>query len=61
MKMVLPAEKVRLKDGVLPHLEKREWEIQTIERGFVMLKHRKYKFTLMVKEDAIEGESPNGE
>jgi len=61
MKLVIPAEKVRLKDGILPHLETREWEIQTIERGLVILKHRKYKFTLGVKEDYIEKDSPNGE
>ena len=61
MKLVIPAEKVRLKDGVLPHIETREWEIQTIKRGLVFLKHRKYKYTLEVKEDYIERDSPNGE
>jgi len=61
MKLVIQAEKVRLKDGVLPHLETREWEIQTIERGLVILKHRKYKITLRIKEDYIEKDSPNGE
>lgn len=61
MKLVIPAKKVRLKDGVLPHLKIREWEFQAIERGLVMLKHRKYKFTLRVKEDDIEKDSSNGE
>jgi hypothetical protein len=33
MKSVFPAERVRLKDGVLPHQEIREWEFQTTPGG----------------------------
>jgi hypothetical protein len=56
----MPAEKVRLKDGVLPHLKIREWEFQKPQNGLVLLKHPKIKYTLGVKEDDIEWDSPNG-
>jgi hypothetical protein len=54
MKSVFPAERVRLKDGVLPHQEIREWEFQTTQGGLVLLKHPKLKYTLGVKEDDVE-------
>ena len=54
MKSVFPAERVRLKDGVLPHQEIREWEFQTTQGGLVPLKHPKLKYTLGVKEDDVE-------
>ena len=56
MKSVFPAERVRLKDGVLPHQEIREWEFQTTQGGLVLLKHPKLKYTLGVKEDDVEGD-----
>jgi hypothetical protein len=49
MKFLFPAEKVKLKDGILRHLEIREWEIQKIERGCVKIKHPQFKYTLGVK------------
>ena len=61
MKFVIPAEKVRLKDGVLPHQEIREWEFQTTQGGLVLLKHPKSKSTLGVKEGDIERDALNGE
>ena len=61
MKFVIPAEKVRLKDGVLSHLEIREWEFQMTLRGLVLLKHPKVKYTLGIKEGDIEKDSLNGE
>ena len=33
MKLVFPAETVKLKDGILPHQEIREWEFQTSQEG----------------------------
>ena len=61
MKLVIPAEKVRLKDGVLPHQEIREWEFQTTQGGLALLTHPKYKYTLGVKEGNIERDALNGE
>ena len=61
MKLVIPAEKVRLKDGVLPHQEIREWEFQTTQGGLVLLKHPKFKYTLGVKEGDIERDALSGE
>jgi hypothetical protein len=58
MKFAIPAERVRLKDGVLPHQEIREWEFQTAQEGLVLLKHPKFKYTLGVKGDDIERVSP---
>jgi hypothetical protein len=61
MKFLFPADKVKLKDGVLRHLEIGEWEIQKIERGCVKIKHPQFKYTLGVKEDDIEWDSLKGE
>lgn len=61
MQLVIPAEKVRLKDGVLPHQEIREWEFQTTQGWLVLLKHPKFKYTLGVKEGDIERDALNGE
>ena len=54
MKFAIPAERIRLKDGVLPHQEIREWEFQTDQGGLVLLKHPRFKYTLGVKEGDIE-------
>ena len=54
MKFVTPAEKVRLKDGVLSHLDIREWQFQKTLEGIALLMHPKVKYTLGVKEDSIE-------
>ena len=54
MKFVTPAEKVRLKDGVLSHLDIREWQFQETLEGIALLMHPKVKYTLGVKEDNIE-------
>jgi hypothetical protein len=61
MKLVFPAETVKLKDGILPHQEIKEWEFQTSQGGFVLLKHPKLKYTLGVKEVDIERDALNGE
>jgi hypothetical protein len=61
MKFVIPSEKVRLKDGVLPHLEIREWELLTTWNGLVLIKHPRIKYTVGVKEDDIERDSLNRE
>ena len=61
MKLVIPAEKVRLKEGVLSHQEIREWEFQTTQGGLVLLAHPKFKYTLGVKEGDIERDALNGE
>ena len=58
MKFAIPAERVRLKDGVLPHQEIREWELQTDQEGLVLLKHPKFKYPLGVKDGDIERVSP---
>ena len=58
MKFVIPVERVRLKDGVLPHQEIREWEFQTDQEGLILHKHPKFQYTLGVKEDDIERVSP---
>jgi hypothetical protein len=54
MKLGFPAEKVRLKDGVLPHHDIREWELQRIEEGIVSLTHPAVRFTIGVEEDFID-------
>lgn len=54
MKLNAPTEKVRLKDGVLPHLEIREWEFQRGEDGIIFLAHPQIKYILGVKEEHIE-------
>ena len=61
MKFVIRAERVRLKDGVLPHQEIREWEFQTAQEGIILLKHPRLKYTLGVKEGEIEWDARNGE
>ena len=61
MKFVIAAEKVRLKDGVLPHFEIREWEFQMTRNGLALIKHPQCKYTVGVKEDDIERDSRNGE
>jgi hypothetical protein len=54
MKPGFPADKVRLKDGVLPHYDIREWELQQIEEGMVSLTHPAVRFTIGVEEDCID-------
>jgi hypothetical protein len=54
MKSVFPAERVRLKDGVLPHQAIREWEFQTTQGGSSCSNIPKLKYTLGVKEDDVE-------
>jgi len=60
LKFVSPAEKVRLKDGVLSHLEAREWHLQEIREGIALLTHPKVKYALGVKEDNIEWDNNQG-
>ena len=57
MKLTIAGEKVRLKDGVLSHLEKREWEFQRIEEGIVSLTHPAIRYAIGVKEDCIDGDA----
>jgi hypothetical protein len=47
-------EKIRLKDGVLSHLEIREWEFQRVEEGMVSLTHPDIRYAIGVKEDCID-------
>ena len=54
IKFIISAEKIRLKDGVLSLLERREWHLQEIREGIALLRHPKAKYTLGVKEDNIE-------
>jgi len=54
MKFLIPAEKVRLKDGVLSHLAIREWQLQKNQGGMALLTHPECKYTLGVKEDYLD-------
>jgi len=54
MKFIIPTEKVRLKEGILSHLEIREWELQKCQGGMALLTHPKVKYALSVKEDYID-------
>jgi hypothetical protein len=47
-------EIIRLKDGVLSHIEIREWEFQRAEEGIVSLTHPAIRYTIGVKEDCID-------
>ena len=60
MKLLIPTEKVRLKDSVLSHLEIREWELQKTQEGIALLTHPKVKYILGVKEDYIEWDKNQG-
>jgi len=60
MTFVSPMEKVKLKDGVLSHLETREWHLQEIREGMALLTHPKVKYTLGVKEDNIKWDKNQG-
>ena len=53
MKLKAPIEKVRLKDGILSHLEIREWEFQRMQDGIILLAHPQIRYMLGVKEDHI--------
>ncbi len=50
----ISGEKIRLKDGVLSHLEIREWEFQRVEEGIVSLTHPAIRYAIGVKEDCID-------
>jgi len=60
LEFVTPAEKVRLKDGVLSQLEVREWQLQGIREGIALLTNPKVKYTLGVKEDNVEWDKNQG-
>ncbi len=47
-------EKIRLKDGVLSHLEIREWDFEGFVEGMVSLTLPDIPYTIWVKEDRID-------
>ena len=60
MESIIRAEKVRLKDGVLPYLGIREWEFQKAEGNLVLLTCPQIKCTLRIKEENIEWDKNRG-
>ncbi len=59
MKLQAPIKIVRLKGGVLPYMERREWEFQRIEEGIVFLTHPGIRYSIDVKEDCVDWNAEN--
>jgi hypothetical protein len=58
LESVTEGEKLRLKEGRLPHVKIREWEFKAIEKGrAILLTHGAKGYSLEVKPEDIDWES----
>ena len=57
LESVTEGEKLRLKEGRLPHVKIREWEFKTIEKGKAILLAHGKGYNLAVKPENIDWES----
>jgi hypothetical protein len=55
---VTPGERLRLRDGAMAHVRKREWVFKGIEKdGALLLMHESESYGLVVKENDIDWEA----
>jgi len=58
LKRVTPGERLKLREGAMVHVRKREWVFKGIEKdGPILLMHENESYGLVVKEDEIEWEA----
>ena len=58
LKRVAPGERLRLRDGAMAHVRKREWVFKGIEKdGALLLMHENESYGLVVKENDIDWET----
>ena len=57
LKCVSPGERLRLRDGAMAHVRKREWVFKGTEKdGTLLLMHENESYGLVVKENDIDWE-----
>jgi len=55
---ITPGERVRLRDGAMAHVRKREWVFKGMEKdGALLLMHENESYGLVVKENDIDWEA----
>ncbi len=54
---ITPGERLRLRDGAMAHVRKRDWVFKGIEKdGALLLMHENESYGLVVKENDIDWE-----
>jgi hypothetical protein len=57
LESVTEGEKLRLKEGRLPHVKIREWEFKAVEKGkVILLAHKSKGYSLEVNPEDIDWE-----
>jgi hypothetical protein len=58
LNQVTPGERLRLRDGAMAHVRKREWVFKGIEQdGSILLMHERESYGLVVKVTDIDWEA----